>query len=651
MTAPGLRLRHLVFHGPNRPAAAVEFGAGLNVVLGSSETGKTFIVETIDFMLGGRPPLRDIPDRVGYDRILLGMETIDGEEFTLHRSVEGGAFRAYAGLHRELPGTEVEGKDLADQHNERSSENVSTYLLERCGLAGKRVRKNKLGETNSLSFRHLARLVVVNENEIIRPRSPLLDENPTANTPNVAAFKLLLTGVDDSALTASRPRTPEVQTREAQLGLLDQLFDSYRSRLRDLTSDPGDLEDQLGRIDASLVDHTTQLNATESDYRELTTRRRDLRKRLEDGRERRTEIDSLLARFDLLGRHYLSDLGRLRGIEEGGTLFQAMGQGPCPLCGADPEHHRRHASSDVNIDAIVIAARSEIVKIEVLRQELTETVAGLQREADSFDRRLPIAERDLRRVAEQVERLLAPRLNRLRASYKTFADKRGEVREAISLLQTIRDIERRRTELENGADGGPDASIADGDLPASIADGFAQGIEAMLNAWHFPDSGRVFFDTKTQDLVIAGKRRTARGKGLRAITHAAFTLGILDYCRRNSTPHPGFVILDSPLLAYRPPKEGDTEAEGSDDELRGTDLKDRFYTYLGEWSVDRQVVIVENTDPPDGIRGRSEVTFFSKNPHSGRYGFFPVTPSSGQTASRDEPPANGEDGDDRIEGA
>jgi hypothetical protein len=65
MTTPGLRIRHLAFHGPNREPASIEFGAGLNLIYGASDTGKSFVVEAIDFMLGGKTTLRDIPERVG----------------------------------------------------------------------------------------------------------------------------------------------------------------------------------------------------------------------------------------------------------------------------------------------------------------------------------------------------------------------------------------------------------------------------------------------------------------------------------------------------------------------------------------------------------------------------------------------------------
>ncbi|MDN5935113.1 MAG: hypothetical protein L0H75_02910, partial [Nitrosospira sp.] len=175
-------------------------------------------------------------------------------------------------------------------------------------------------------------------------------------------------------------------------------------------------------------------------------------------------------------------------------------------------------------------------------------------------------------------------------------DKRGEVREALAVSRALQDIERRREDLNKNLETEKkESSLADGDLPAAVAEGFAQKVEAILKDWHFPDANRVYFDAKSRDLMIAGKSRTARGKGLRAITHAAFTIGLLEYCRDQGTPHPGFVVLDSPLLAYRAP-------EGSEDDLTGTDLNERFYAYLYDLPDENQVIVLENTDPPSEIR-------------------------------------------------
>ncbi|MGE0315736.1 MAG: AAA family ATPase [Lautropia sp.] len=623
MTAatPGFRLRFLGFYGPQKQPSSVTFGPGLNVIYGASNTGKSFIVEAIDFMLGGKPPLRDIPERVGYDLILLGLETLDGKSFTLWRSMDGGGFRLYDGLHQTPPATDIAYKQLDDKHSERNDANLSSFLLELCGLGGKRVRKNSRNETNSLSFRNIARLMIVDETEITQQSSPLFDGNPTANTPNLATFKLLLTGTDDSALVANNKSEPEELSREAQLQLLDQLLDDYRERLRELTKSPKELDEQLEKIDTSLRQQAGQVNTTEAEFQEAAGKRRELRKKLEESRGRRAEVGAMLERFSLLDKHYVSDIERLRAIEEGGTLFNVLGGGHCPLCGAAPAHHRADAECNGDTDAVVQAARMEIAKIEVLRAELAATVRNLERESVSFDRRLPSVVQELESISDAVEELIAPRLSTLRKSYSDFADKRAEVREALALYATVQDMERRRADLEKGAEDEKAGTLANADIPTTVTHSFAKTVENILSGWHFPEAGDVYFDSKTRDLVIAGKSRSAFGKGLRAITHAAFTLGLLAFCRARQTPHTGFVVLDSPLLAYREP-------DGTEDDLTGTDLQEQFYAYLEALPIDTQVIVVENTDPPDSIMKREQSLMFGKNPHHGRYGLFPIVADS-----------------------
>ena len=625
MTAatPGLRLRFLGFFGPQKPPSTVPFGAGLNVIYGASNTGKSFIVEAIDFMLGGKPPLRDIPERVGYDLILLGLETLDGKSFTLWRSMDGGGFRLYEDLYQTPPATDIPYKQLDEKHSDRNNANLSSFLLDLCGLGGKRVRKNSRNETISLSFRNIARLMIVDETEITQQSSPLFDGNPTANTPNLATFKLLLTGTDDSALVASNKNEPEELSREAQLHLLDQLLDDYRDRLKELTKSPKELEEQLEKIDTSLRQQAAQVNTTEAEFQEAAGKRRELRKKLEESRERRAEVGAMLERFRLLDRHYVSDIERLRAIEEGGTLFSVLGAEHCPLCGAAPAHHRADTECNGDTDAVVQAARMEIAKIEILRTELAATVQNLDREGSNFDRRMPAVVRELESISESVEELIAPKLSTLRKSYSDFADKRAEVREALALYATVQDMERRRGDLEKGAEDEKTGALASADLPTTVTHSFAKIVEGILTGWHFPEAGDVYFDSKTRDLVIAGKSRSAFGKGLRAITHAAFTLGLLAFCRARQTPHTGFVVLDSPLLAYREP-------DGTEDDLTGTDLQEKFYAYLEALPIDTQVIVVENTDPPEVIMKREQSLMFGKNPHHGRYGLFPFIAGSAQ---------------------
>lgn len=90
---------------------------------------------------------------------------------------------------------------------------------------------------------------------------------------------------------------------------------------------------------------------------------------------------------------------------------------------------------------------------------------------------------------------------------------------------------------------------------------------------------------------------------------------MLAFCWARQTSHTGFVVLDSPLLAYREP-------DGTKDDLTGTYLQKQFYAYLETLPIDTQVIVVEITDPPDSIMKREQSLMFGKNPHHGRYGLF-----------------------------
>lgn len=84
-----LTLSHLTFTGANVPTASVDFSPHVTVIHGPSDTGKSFIVDAIDFVLGAKN-LKEIPEREGYSRVMLGLELPSGDRITLTRAVNGG---------------------------------------------------------------------------------------------------------------------------------------------------------------------------------------------------------------------------------------------------------------------------------------------------------------------------------------------------------------------------------------------------------------------------------------------------------------------------------------------------------------------------------------------------------------------------------
>lgn len=613
----GVQIRALSFHGENKTPAIVTFGPGLNVIHGASNTGKSFIVEAIDFMLGGKGPLPDIPECVGYDRVMLSVEDVTtGKTYTIMRSHEGGAFKLFDGQFSEnLPRSEA--IILSEIHSDKNSNNISTWLLKIIDMDQRRIRKNKHNDTVSLSFRHLARLSIINEEEIIQKRSPLADGNYTADTANFSAFKYLLTGTDDSALVSLHKTTPEETSREAQIDLLDDLIKTYQRQVKTIAGKPAELEKQDEKLSIALDVKSQQLSITELTFKDLSKRRRNFYKRIEDVENRLTEISTLLERFELLDEHYHSDTQRLKGMEEAGSLFSALGSTSCPICGASPEDQHADESCDGNVEKVVAAATAEIKKIENRQSELVSTISALKKEEKTLQKRLPGVTSSLKEISDEIREIVAPDLQRQRASYTELSDKRVSVKEAIGLYESLADFEARKEKLVAEDTRALSMSNIGTELPTSVVDDFAATVEQTLKDWHFPNTDRVYFDMKLKDLVIGGKNRTAYGKGLRAITQAAFSIGLLRYCKKHEGRHPGFVALDSPLLSYKAP-------DNVEDDLSESGLKEQFYQDLQSTPADCQFIIIENVPPTPAIAQSKQTIEFTGSKSMGRFGLFSV---------------------------
>ena len=565
---------------------------------------------------GGRSgPLTDFKESNGYDRILLAVSSGD-ENFTIARSMSGGAFEVFDGLFSDiLP--DSPGRALGDIHSAKDTDNLSAFLLEKIGLSNKKIKKNQKDETQNLSFRNLVRLCIVNEEEIIQKRSPLSDGNYTADTANTSVFRLLLTGLDDSTLTAISQKSPEEQKREAQLELLDQLIGGTERRIKDLSGSKDDLESQEERLSTAMEERSNQLSITEEYYRRISTDRRGLMKRREDNRNRHAEVATLLVRFQLLREHYQSDMERLLSIQEAGSIIATIDANVCPVCGSSAEYHKTDVCAG-DVSRVTSAATSEIKKIDRRAGELEETISSLEKEQRRLEGALPDIEARLRERETELQQVVAPDLRKQRASYKELADKGANVREALGLFDTMQDLLARKSQLEQAGSSSGETTTSVTRLTDTMVAPFSELVEKTLKRWAFPGSDRVHFDLQVKDLVISGKARTSYGKGLRAIIQAAFSISLLEYCASRDKPHPGFVILDSPLLSYKEP-------ESAEDDLSATNLNGNFYRYLLQLKSDRQVIVVENTDPPSDVELGDRVEHFSGMESEGRFGLFPLS--------------------------
>jgi hypothetical protein len=234
----GFTITGLVISGQDREAATVLFKSGLNIVVGASDAGKSHILEQIDHVFGSSATPGRFPENEGYTSTFVGLKGRGGTaEATLRRSMDGGSILLYEAALSAIEGV-ASSRTLDPFHDVGSSDTVSAFLLELAGLNGRRLRKNALGETVSLTFRFLSHLCFVTEEDMFRKGSPALSANKVQNTQDRAAFSLLLTGRDDGALIAAIKPSIKKTRILAQIDLVAALIADRQAKLREFGQGP-----------------------------------------------------------------------------------------------------------------------------------------------------------------------------------------------------------------------------------------------------------------------------------------------------------------------------------------------------------------------------------------------------------------------------
>lgn len=611
-----MRIGFIKFSGPKKASAELTFGPGLNLVYGPSNTGKSSVLDALDFMLGRERKLKEIPQHEGYDQIFLGLEFENNNKFTLIRNISGGDFECFEGYHDTRP-KDVVPEILKPKKATKKLPSVSDFILSQIGLEDKKLKKNAENKTVNLTLRNFLPLSVVTETVIQKEASPYISEQYTEKTQDKSLLKFILTGIDDATLLPAEVETKRL-SRAAKIDILQELiFEQEGTISETLLEDetPEELSEQLKKLVDTIKMEKNILDVSEEQYNQHLLDRTLIRNELEQKSERISEISEMLTRFELLKQQYNSDILRLENIREAGTLIVSLPSDKCPLCGSETNDSVSDEKCENHFGDIVSAANSEKHKLEVLLLDLLKAMQQLSLELSDIENLMPETLKSLNMITKKVAEL-NPELTSKRNKYTDLLSTKSDVEKSIGMISQLELLQKKKEDLEEETPEKSKSADDNASLPTKSLFNLSQCVKDLLQDWNFPNSENVYFDNDTEDFVINGKHRASNGKGHRAITHAAATLGLMRYAEKYGKPHFGFSIIDSPLLAYEEP-------ENDDDDLTGTDVNLKFFDYLSNWT-NRQIIVFENRKSiPDKYSKGKNITYFTKG-LSGRYGFFPV---------------------------
>ncbi|MGJ8735032.1 hypothetical protein [Zobellia laminariae] len=588
--------------------AEIIFQLGANIITGPSNTGKTFIFQCLNYMLGSSKTPKRINEVKNYSSIFLQITTKDSKVLTLESDLKGGDFHLYESSIDDIT-FDQEYEILARKHNPKSEQTISAFLLKLNNSYPKKIRTDQKGKTRQLSYRDVAGFLMIHEERIITENS-IIQTHYTKATPEKNTLKYFVTGEDDSDIIAALSKT-EVTNKKGRLELLKELIVDESEELKNMQVEWD--REPIDSLSTRIEELNSSYKVLDEKYNDLTKKRHETQVIIEETLVKKRVIEELYQRSNILNNHYNTDISRLKSTIEASVLLQddAQGDSVCPLC----KNKLPHNCSDTDITGVINACNAEIGKIEGLLIELVESEKSMFLQLKDFDENLANFEIQKQNLEYELENKLKLDIDNISQTIESLIDKKSFLlgiefkQKRLEKYSIQKDSLEELVSKSNKNNGYESLSTANM-TPLS------NYIELVLKGCNYPDLTAVSYSEEGNDFVISGEDRSLFGKGYRAIIYSAFIVAIQELVSAKDYSI-GIPILDSPLVTFKKP-------DLSEEDLLPIDLAMDFYRYVSDNSNIDQIIIIENVEPPSDILNKINHITFTQSTKEGRYGFIPM---------------------------
>lgn len=581
-------IEKLRISGDGKETSFVDFTDGLNIVCGPSNTGKSYIVEIIDFLFGSsRVPF---DKTLGYDTFEMVIKTVRGK-VTVQRQLD--ARKIYVNSSDEL----IESGDYGTTSGKLNVNEDLWFKL--MGIDDKhQIIKNRLFERQRLTIRSILHMVLIKEDNVIQRQPVLMPRQNSAAPAFLSALYYLITGEDFTGMNAQVDKKIKEARKGAVIDYINERLSAFAARKNELSELP--IEDTL-LLQEKAESIFNEISKTEQQISVAVNRSKHLLKEIYALGEQLTECNTLYDRYQALKTQYAADIKRLAFIVEGEIHKKGISHpDACPFCnGKIPPQDQK---------SYIEASAAELQRIKLQLNDLVQAESDIVTERMSLDERLQtlFAEKD--DVDALVNHELKPKVAELKTSLQNY-------RRAIEIQNESNLITGYETTLKSELfekmteeDSEIEFKIKN-HYNRTILDEIDAHLTRILEACKFDSFNSAYLSLSSFDVVVNGKGKETYGKGYRAFLNTVVALAFFEYLSEKGKYSPGLLAIDSPILSLK--ERGSEQASNS--------MKSALFTYLLCHQSEGQIIIIENDIPPLNYE-KANVIRFTKDPENGRYG-------------------------------
>lgn len=581
-------IKELIVSGKQKQTSTISFKKGLNIICGPSNTGKSYILECIDYFFGSSEIRFD--KNTGYDTFKLIVATEKGD-ISFERKIDSNPIEVLS----ENPLIESRTYIRDGKYD------INDVWLKLIGITEKhRILRTQGLAKQRLTWRTFQHILLIKEDDVFIERSPLLSTQNTAKTPALAAIYFLITGEDFSDFDFEKETLISNVKKKALEEYINNQLKSIAKRKQALSNikiqDEKYIQNEVNKI-------VTKIQSTEEQINDAVSNSKIILNQIYTLNEKLAEANTLHNRYNALKTQYISDIQRLTFIIEGEFHDHSNDNiSNCPFCNG------AITSSDKQLKYLK-ASQSELSRIKVQLEDLSEAEKNLLQDKEYIEIRL----KDLTNKRDNVEKLiedeLTPKLTKLNEQlekYKETIEIKNEANIIKQLESTLIDDLKETLIVEEEIKEIKIKTYYD----KNVVTDFENKISHILKECMGENLSSVYFDTNKYDIVINGKAKRFFGKGYRAFFNTILSLSLLEYIKEHGKYSPGFLAIDSPILSLKE----------KDDDVTPDTMKNALFEYFNNHQQLDQIIIIEN-EIPNVDYSRANIIEFSKDKNKGRYVF------------------------------
>ena len=616
-----LKINYLILVGTNKDYV-VPFDSGLNIIYGDSDTGKSSILNLINYCLGASQldTYEEIESKGQY--CLLDLDLL-GTRYTIKRDIfdKKADIEVYHGGYKMIDNSFP--KFYAPNYSQNAEDgNFSEFLLQAMRIPLIKIKEAPSKEVTKmvkLSFRDIFKYNYLDQDKIGSKK--IFGDNFVLITRLKETFKLMY-NVLDGQITELEGRISVLQADKSTLTAKNNSVASFLKEtqvesLAELTEQRELLENQLHllrtaikEIDFEIISGSEELNHLRKEVNDLEL---EIRQAYQDQNSLELEIKQNIA----LRNEYRNDIRKMDATIEALEKFPKIADKEldCPLC-------------------------DSVVNVSKLKEHFGNTdTKGILGELKSLKRRM----RDLDSIYKNLKEIENKRINEIKNSISQLEELRvlldkqsvnvispylnkrdtlsyqaGTLQSDIKNIQHFYKIRFQQSindaeiiELQRNVDELKETlSSLKKDAPSldKILKELGDKVKEILVFVGVKNPTNISISPKTYLPVIRGRdyEKITSG-GVRTVSSVAYYISLMVYAIENPVNYPSFLMIDTITKYLGKVKERDLEstnrAEDENEGMTDSEKNENIYKYLltlNSLKDSFQLIIVDN-DIPDAL--------------------------------------------------